>query len=85
MAVEFWNHFPLPSIAVPPPGIMEAHQAKLAFFKASMCQQLLEKLVVHYLLLTDEELQCWENSPEEFGEFLTDKLATQYCGSCVCH
>ena len=47
---------------------MEAHEAKLGFFKAAICQQLLEKLVGHYLLLTDEELQVWENSPEEFSE-----------------
>ena len=46
---------------------MEAHQAKLNFFKASMCQKLLEKLVTRHLLLTDEELLTWESSPEEFG------------------
>lgn len=54
-------------IAVPPPGIMEAHQAKLAFFKASVCQQMLERLIGHYLPLSAEELQCWNDNSEEFG------------------
>ena len=54
--------------SIPPPGVLEAHQAKLGFFKASTCQQLLERLVGDYLLLSDDELQMWEDSPEEFGE-----------------
>lgn len=59
---------PLPPAAVPPPGILEAHKAKLTFFKAATCQQILERLVGHYLPLTAEELQTWENNPEEFGQ-----------------
>ena len=55
------------AIAVPPPGIMEAHQAKLAFFKASVCEQMLERLIGHYLPLSDEELQCWNDNSEDFG------------------
>jgi hypothetical protein len=46
---------------------MEAHQAKLAFFKASVCQQMLERLVGHYLPLSAEELQCWDDNSEDFG------------------
>ena len=46
---------------------MEAHQAKLSFFKAATCQQMLERLIGHYLPLTAEELQTWEESAEEFG------------------
>ncbi len=57
---------------------MEAHQAKLAFFKASTCQHLLEKLVGDYLLLSQDELQAWEDSPEEFGE------AILFLCLCVC-
>ena len=48
---------------------MEAHQAKLTFFKAATCQRMLEHLVGHYLPLTSEELQSWEDNPEEFGQF----------------
>lgn len=54
--------------SIPPPGIMEAHQARLEFFKASRCQHLLEELIGHYLLLSDEELQTWQDSPEDFGK-----------------
>ena len=46
---------------------MEAHQAKLAFFKASTCQQMLERLVGHYLPLSAEELQSWDENSEDFG------------------
>ncbi len=35
---------------------MEAHQAKLAFFKADVCRVLLERLVGHYMLLSEEVL-----------------------------
>lgn len=56
---------PMPyDTAVPPPGVMEAHEVKLAFFKASTCQQMLEHLIGHYLPLSAEELQCWD---DEFG------------------
>ena len=59
---------PVPcTTAVPPPGVMEAHQAKLAFFKASICQQMLERLVGHYLPLSAEELQSWDDNSEDFG------------------
>ena len=59
---------PVPyTTAVPPPGVMEAHQAKLAFFKASTCQQMLEHLVGHYLPLSAEELKSWDENSEDFG------------------
>ena len=48
---------------------MEAHQAKLTFFKAAMCQQVLEKLVGSYLVLSPEEMEMFETSPEEFGGY----------------
>jgi len=47
---------------------MEAHQAKLRFFKASTCQELLERLVGHFMVLSEEELSNWEDDPEDFGE-----------------
>ena len=54
--------------AVLPPGIVEAHQAKLMFFTAETCSHILERLVGHYLLLTDEELALWTQEPESYGE-----------------
>lgn len=65
---------------------MEAHQAKLSFFKASTCQQLLERLVAHYLLLSDEELQEWQDNPEEFGELFVCvwDLQVMFNGCCCC-
>ena len=53
--------------AVPPPGVMEGHQAKLSFFKVSTCHQMLERLIGHYLPLSEEELQHWEENAEDFG------------------
>lgn len=63
---------------------MEAHRAKLDFFKAPMCQKLLKKLVTHYLVLTDEELLSWENSQEEFGKETSEYVAIQVIILFVC-
>ncbi len=54
--------------AMLPPGVMEAHHAKLSFFKASVCETMLERLVGHYLLLSEEELENWNTNIEEFCE-----------------
>ena len=41
---------------------MEAHQAKLRFFKASTCQELLERLVGHFMVLSEEVgITCGED------------------------
>ena len=66
----------IPPAAVLPPGIMEAHQAKLNFFTAETCNHILEQLVGHYLLLTDEELTLWSEDPEEYGE---EKMSLTSC------
>lgn len=61
----------IPPTAVLPPGVMEAHRAKLSFFKASVCEAMLERLVGHYLLLSEEELENWNTNTEEFCEYST--------------
>ena len=58
----------IPPTAMLPPGVMEAHHAKLSFFKASVCETMLERLVGHYLLLSEEELENWNTNIEEFCE-----------------
>ena len=51
-----------PPPASPPPQVMEAHQAKLRFFKASTCQELLERLVGHFMVLSEEVgITCGED------------------------
>lgn len=50
---------------------MEAHQAKLRFFKASTCQELLERLVGHFMVLSEEVgITCGEDWGEGGGELL---------------
>ena len=43
-----------PSLAAPPPQVMDAQQAKLAFFKALTCQTILQRLVCHYMPLSHQ-------------------------------
>ncbi len=47
---------------------MEGHQAKLTFFKASVCEAMLERLIGHYMLLSEEELESWSSNTEEYCE-----------------
>ena len=53
-----------------PPGVMEAHHAKLEFFKASISEHMLERLVGKYMLLSEEELENWNTDTEDFCEFV---------------
>ena len=61
---------PLLPLAVLPPGVMEAHHAKLEFFKASISEHMLERLVGKYMLLSEEELENWNTDTEDFCEFV---------------
>ena len=58
---------PPPSVT-PPPQVLEAIQLKKAFFTADLLSDISRKLVTHYLLLREEELQAWHSDPEEFCE-----------------
>ena len=51
-------------------GVMEAHHAKLEFFKASISEHMLERLVGKYMLLSEEELENWNRDTEDFCEFV---------------
>ena len=75
------------SPASPPPQVMEAHQAKLRFFKASTCQQLLERLVGHFMLLSEEvPSQCGDFKMVDCGfslqESMSDVFVSFICRSC---
>ena len=60
-----------------PPGVMEAHRAKLEFFKSSVSEHMLERLIGKYMLLTEEELDNWNTDTEDFCElifFLVERI-----------
>ena len=50
--------------------MLEAHQAKLTFFKAATCQYLLERLVGHFMLLS-EEVRATRHEPKPDPLFLS--------------
>ncbi|KAH6938891.1 hypothetical protein HPB50_014678 [Hyalomma asiaticum] len=49
------------------PATMEAAQIKMAFFTYSTVTEMCRRLVLHYFLLTEEELATWDNDPEGFA------------------
>jgi hypothetical protein len=71
------------SKSVPPPQVMDAQQAKLAFFKASTCQTILQRLVCHYMPLSQQELQNWEDDAEEFAQEKTGEIHQYSLRACV--
>lgn len=56
------------STDVQDPATMEAAQIKMTFFTYSTITEMCRRLVLHYFLLTEEELSTWDNDPEGFGE-----------------
>ena len=50
------------------PKTLDAHEAKMSFFTAETLREICTRLVGHYFLLTQEELQSWDSDPEEFSE-----------------
>ncbi|XP_034026426.1 importin-11 [Thalassophryne amazonica] len=49
------------------PESLEAHKIKTAFFSHPTLTEIGRRLVSHYFLLTDEELEMWEEDPESFA------------------
>lgn len=49
------------------PATLEAAQVKMSFFTYSTVTEMCRRLVLHYFLLTEEELASWENEPEVFA------------------
>lgn len=48
------------------PETSRAHQIKMAFFQESTLTEICRKLVTHYFLLTQDELDMWDADPETF-------------------
>lgn len=49
------------------PATMEAAQIKMTFFTYATVTEMCRRLVLHYFLLTEEELATWDNDPEGFA------------------
>jgi hypothetical protein len=67
----------------PPPQVIEAQQAKLNFFKASTCQAIMERLICHFMPLSGQELQRWEDDPEEFAQEKAGEMHQYSLRACV--
>lgn len=49
------------------PDTLRAHQIKQAFFQPQTVSDMCRKLVVHYFVLTQDELDMWDSDPETFS------------------
>ncbi|KAG5887314.1 hypothetical protein JTB14_006458 [Gonioctena quinquepunctata] len=49
------------------PDTIRAHQIKEMFFQAETVSDMCRKLVGHYFILTQDELDLWDADPEEFS------------------
>ncbi|XP_022099682.1 importin-11-like [Acanthaster planci] len=47
-------------------GTIDAHKAKNEFFTESTLREMCHRLLAQYFLLTQEDLEMWENDPEGF-------------------
>ncbi|KAJ1522166.1 hypothetical protein ONE63_002476 [Megalurothrips usitatus] len=56
------------------PNTLRAHQIKTSFFTPEILSAICQGLVGHYFLLTQEDLQMWDDDPETF--------ATDESGEC---
>lgn len=48
------------------PQTLEAYRIKLDFFSSSVLPEICHKLISHYFLLTQEDLEVWDSDPEGF-------------------
>lgn len=48
------------------PETLRAHQIKVEFFQPSTLTEMCRKLVTHYFLLKQEDLELWDADPETF-------------------
>lgn len=67
------------------PETLRAHQMKTTFFQQSTLTEICRKLVTHYFLLTQDELDMWDADPETFvndegGESWKYSLRVSCCG-----
>ncbi|XP_013780751.1 importin-11-like [Limulus polyphemus] len=49
------------------PATLEAHRIKMEFFTYSTLTEICRRLLTNYFLLTEEDLDSWDNDPEEFA------------------
>ncbi|KAI4458349.1 importin-7 8 11 [Holotrichia oblita] len=49
------------------PETVRAHQIKTNFFQPNTLAEICKKLVSHYFILTQDELDMWDNDPENFA------------------
>lgn len=49
------------------PETLRAHQIKQSFFQPERVSDICRKLVGHYFILTQEELDMWDADPETFS------------------
>ncbi|KAK3911749.1 Importin-11 [Frankliniella fusca] len=63
-----------PGVRVKDPQTLRAHQIKTSFFTPEVLTAICQGLVGHYFLLTQEDLQMWDEDPETF--------ATDESGEC---
>lgn len=50
------------------PATIMAHKMKLEFFTTNVLSEICRRLILHYFLLTSEDLEIWDTDPEDFGE-----------------
>lgn len=49
------------------PDTLKAYQIKQTFFQPQTVSDMCRKLVVHYFILTQDELDTWDSDPEAFS------------------
>uniref|UniRef100_A0A8C2C3X4 Importin-11 n=1 Tax=Cyprinus carpio TaxID=7962 RepID=A0A8C2C3X4_CYPCA len=70
MIVKNEAYKPAKNIEDSKPENLEAHKIKTAFFTHQTLTEIGRRLVSKYFLLTEEELNMWEEDPESFGKLL---------------
>ncbi len=51
------------------PKTLQAHETKMIFFTPDTLNEICRRLIGHYFLLTQEDLQIWDSDPEEFSGY----------------
>lgn len=49
------------------PETLRAHQIKMDFFQPNTLTEMCKKLVTHYFILTQDDLDMWDADPETFA------------------
>lgn len=59
---------------------LRAHEIKTTFFNTETLNAMCRKLITHYFLLTQQDLQLWDSDPESFGKYreIVDLSVTEF-------